>query len=81
MNSAAMDRAIPLTDAGVGRKVRVICVEGGQGMRGRLCAMGLTPGTRIEVVANGGGPMVLNVLGSRVMIGRGMAARIMVREA
>lgn len=75
-----MDSLLPLTSAGVGRKVRVSRLDGGHGMRGRLCAMGLTPGTPVEVITNGGGPLVLSVLGSRVMIGRRMAARIMVRE-
>ena len=79
MQRATMDTLIPLTSARVGQSVRVTRVEGGQGLRGRLCSMGLTPGTPVEVVADGGGPVVLSVLGSRVMIGRGMAAKIMVR--
>jgi ferrous iron transport protein A len=74
-----MDNLVPLTSVGVGRRVRVSRVDGGHGLRGRLCAMGLTPGTPVEVVADGGGPVVLSVLGSRVMIGRGMAAKIMVQ--
>jgi ferrous iron transport protein A len=74
-----MDNLVPLTSVPVGQSVCVSRVDGGHGLRSRLCAMGLTPGTPVEVVADGGGPMVLSVLGSRVMIGRGMAARIMVR--
>ena len=82
MRRTVMDNLIPLTSVRVGRTVRVSRVDGGQGLRGRLCAMGLTPGTPVELVAaGGGGPLVLRVLGSRVMVGRGMAARIMVREA
>ena len=75
-----MDTLIPLTAARVGQRVRVSQVYGGHGLRGRLCAMGLTPGTPVEVVCDGGGPVVLDVLGSRLMIGRGMAAKILVRE-
>jgi Fe2+ transport system protein FeoA len=71
---------IPLTMARPGQRVRVTRVEGGQGLRGRLCAMGLVPGTPVEVVCFGGGPVVLSVLGGRVMLGRGMAEKVMVRE-
>jgi Fe2+ transport system protein FeoA len=76
-----MDRLIPLTYAGMGQRVRVSRVDGGQGLRSRLCAMGLMPGVPVEVIANGGGPVLLKVLGARMMIGRGMAAQIMVAEA
>ncbi len=79
MRQTTMDNLVPLTSVRVGQSVRVSRVDGGHGLRGRLCAMGLTPGTPVEVVADGGGPVVLSVLGSRVMIGRGMAAKIMVR--
>ena len=79
MQRSTMNNLVPLTSVGVGRRVRVSRVDGGHGLRGQLCAMGLTPGMPVEVVADGGGPVVLSVLGSRVMIGRGMAAKIMVR--
>jgi ferrous iron transport protein A len=75
-----MDSLIPLTSARAGQAVRISRLDGGQGLRGRLCAMGLRPGMAVEVVCGNGGPVVLDVLGSRLMIGRGMAVRIMVRE-
>jgi len=75
-----MKQMIPLTSARPGQTVRVTRVDGGQALRGRLCSMGLTPGTPVEVVTDNGGPVVLRVLGSRVMIGYGMASQIMVRE-
>ena len=79
MTEAAIDNVKPLTAVEVGQRVRVTRVDGGRAMRGRLCAMGLTPGTSVSVVADGGGPVVLDVLGGRVMIGRGMARQVMVR--
>jgi Fe2+ transport system protein FeoA len=63
-----------------GARVRVRRVEGGAGLRARLSAMGLVAGTPAEVVCNGGGPIVLAVFESRVMIGRGMAAKVWVRR-
>ena len=80
MSMTPEGRLIPLTTVGVGRRVRVVRVEGGEGLRARLCAMGLTPGTPVEVRCDSGGPVVLDVLGSRLMIGRGMAGKILVRK-
>ena len=52
-------------------------IEGGRQVRGRLAALGLLPGTELEVIQNSGrGPFVVSVRGSRIIIGRGMAARI-----
>ena len=48
-------------------------------MRSRLAALGLLPGAELEVIQNSGqGPFVIAVKGSRIVIGRGMAARIAV---
>lgn len=52
-------------------------IQGGRGLRGRLSAMGLIPGTEITVLQNGGhGPFVVAVGDVRICIGRGMAMRI-----
>ena len=42
--------------------------------------MGLVPGTPLTVISMNGGPMILEVMGTRLMIGRGMARKVMVRE-
>jgi Fe2+ transport system protein FeoA len=46
----------------------------------RLSDMGLTPGTKVTVVKSApfNGPLEVNVRGSRLAIGRGMASRILV---
>ena len=70
---------MPLTMVTVGRRVRLVGVHAGRGLQGRLAAMGLLPGVEIEVVSRSlHGPFVVAVKGSRVMIGRGMAHKIMV---
>jgi ferrous iron transport protein A len=74
-----MNNTIPLKGTKPGQHVRVTDIAGGQDLRARLCAMGLTPGMAVEVVSTAGGPIVLRVMGSRLMIGHGMAAKIMVR--
>jgi len=68
---------MPLTMVSEGGRAIMRSVAGGQEVRGRLAALGLLPGTELEVVRNSGhGPFVVAIKGSRVVIGRGMAARI-----
>jgi len=62
-----------------GQTVRVVKIDAGRGLNSRLAAMGLVPNTQITVVSNGHpGPFVLSVKESKVMLGRGMAHKIMV---
>ena len=62
-----------------GKRVRLMTVDAGRGLRARLAAMGLVPGVEIEVVRNTGrGPFVVAVKGSRVMLGRGMVQKVIV---
>jgi len=70
---------IPLAMVRPGCRTKLVAVRGGRGMVQRLAAMGLVPGAEIEVVStNGAGPMVIKVMESRVVLGRGMAQRIVV---
>jgi len=62
-----------------GRSVKVVSVLGGHGMQNKLAAMGIARGQDVRVISNyGGGPLVVAVLDSRVMLGRGMANKILV---
>ena len=68
---------MPLTMINEGNRAVLRSIAGGRQMRGRLAALGLLPGTELEVVQNSGkGPFVVAVRGSRIVIGRGMASRI-----
>ena len=70
---------MPLTQVTEGKRAILRSIEGGRQLRGRLAALGLLPGSELEVIQNSGhGPFVVSVKGSRVVIGRGMAARIAV---
>lgn len=71
----------PLTETQPGMHVRVSEVNGGKELRARLCALGLTPGTPVEIVSVGSGPVIVKVLDSRLMLGRGMAEKVLVRGA
>ena len=73
---------MPLAIVQVGRRVRLVAVDAGRGLQGRLAAMGLVPGVEIEVLRNSmHGPFLIAVKGSRIMLGRGMAQKIMVTRA
>lgn len=73
------DKLIPLSKIKSGKKVKLAGVEAGRGLNSRLAAMGLLPNVEITVVNNGHpGPFVISVKGSRMMLGRGMADKIMV---
>lgn len=68
---------MPLTMVHEGTRAVLRSIEGGRQMRGRLAALGLLPGTELEVIQNSGkGPFIVGVRGSRIVIGRGMAAQI-----
>jgi Fe2+ transport system protein FeoA len=64
-----------------GETVRIVSIEGGQGIRKRLADLGLNLGEVISVIqTNHHGPMILAVKESRLAIGRGIAHKIMVES-
>ena len=68
---------MPLSMISEGKRAILKTIAGGRQLRGRLAALGLLPGTELEVIQNSGhGPFVVAVKGSRIVIGRGMASRI-----
>jgi len=70
---------MPLSMVRAGEKARLVSVNAGQGLNSRLASMGLVPNVEITVVNNGHpGPFVVNVKGTKMMLGRGMAHKIMV---
>jgi len=66
-----------LADAAVGERLEVRELLGGHNFRMRLTEMGLTCGTCVRVVQVGG-QIALDVRGTRIGVGRGMAEKIMV---
>lgn len=69
----------PLSHIPEGQTVTVASVHGGRGLRSRLTTMGLLPKTKIKVVHNGRtGPFVVSIKNTRMVLGRGIADKIMV---
>jgi Fe2+ transport system protein FeoA len=72
---------MPLTMVSEGRKVVLREIIGGMGIRRRLTNMGLHPGTHLKIISNSGrGPFVISVGDTKLMLGRGMAQKIMVED-
>ena len=59
--------------------MRIQNIRGGHNFLSRLASLGFTPGARLQVVQNyGHGPIIVNVRDTRVALGRGEAAKILV---
>jgi len=77
----SLNNVIPLAFMAPGERGEIVEIRGGMRFAQKLYGMGLTPSTIVEVmVSNPPGPILINVRGSRVAIGRGMAMKIMVRR-
>jgi ferrous iron transport protein A len=73
---------MPLAMVPPGEAVTVAYVQAGCGLSRRLADMGLTPGTVLKVIrGDGAGPILIDIRGSRLMLGVGVAHRVMVEKA
>lgn len=71
----------PLSVIQSGQTVRLVCIDAGRGLNARLASMGLFPNVEVKVINNGHpGPFVVSVKDSKMVLGRGMANKIMVTE-
>jgi len=71
---------LPLSMVQSGEVVQVVNIRAGWGLQRRLADLGLTPGVRVKVInSQGRGPVVLDLRGSRLALGHGVAHKIMVR--
>jgi ferrous iron transport protein A len=72
---------IPLAIARAGELVTVTGIKAGYGLQKRLADMGLTPGVQIKVMnSQMTGPLLIDLRGSRVALGRGIALKIYVTK-
>ncbi len=76
------DEATPLSEVRSDLPVVVARLDGGEGFRSKVISMGLVPGKTVTVRSRGKrGPVVVQIDGSRVGLGRDVAERIMVKTA
>lgn len=74
-------QGMPLAMARPGESVTVIGVKAGLGLQRRLADMGLTPGVPIRVINSQIlGPVLIDLRGSRIALGHGVAQKILVKE-
>jgi len=71
---------IPLSKIKQGQTVKLVKINAGRGLRMRLASMGILPDVTITVLNNRQlGPFMINVKGTKVMLGRGMADKVLVK--
>lgn len=70
----------PLSDAPKGERLVIARLDGGPMARARLMAMGLRMGDEVDVITNSGqGQLVVGVDYKRIVLGRGLARKLMVQ--
>ena len=69
-----------LTECELGAELMVVSVNAGLGAKSRLADLGIVPGTKIvkKKAAPFNGPVEIDVKGSSLVIGRGLALKIIV---
>jgi len=69
-----------LSEARNGESVIVVGIEGGERLKIKLSRLGIIPGTEVRVKKNSIGPIIVEVRGVNIAIGRGMAQKIIVED-
>ena len=77
------EEPVALASLKQGEKAVVLSLAGGLGIEKRLRSLGIREGKEVCLDAKHhfSGPLVIDVDGRQITIGRGMAAKIMVRRA
>ena len=75
-------KAVPLTSLFPGEKAEIVALGHGIGRQRHFRTMGLIEGKTVELIAvqPARGPVVINVEGTQIAIGRGMAGHILLRK-
>ncbi|HHT07754.1 MAG: FeoA family protein [Christensenellales bacterium] len=69
---------MPLTLLKAGETARITRITGNDATRARLAELGFVVGELVQVISDLGGNLIIGLKGSRVALGRDMAARIMI---
>lgn len=73
-----MSSLVVITDLREGDQGMIHSIEGGSALTSRLAGMGLVTGVRFRIIQVSGGMVVVSVSSTRIALGRGEAAKIMV---
>jgi len=70
---------VPLAFLSENEQATVVEVVGGRGLVRRLYELGFTPGTKVRVISSSSpGPVLVDVKGARIALGRGVTMKIIV---
>ncbi len=72
------EELFPVTALDEGQEATVRLLSGGEGLAGRLGAMGIIPGTRIKLLRKSRGQIIILASDTRVALGKGQADKILV---
>jgi len=71
----------PLSLLRPGKEATLVSITGGRGLRNRLTDMGLNDGMKLKVLqSHSSGPCVILVGNTRLVLGHGMAQKVLVKE-
>ena len=74
-----MNLRVPLAFLSENKQATVVEVVGGKGLVRRLYELGFTPGTKVRVISSSSpGPVLVDVKGARIALGRGVTMKIIV---
>jgi ferrous iron transport protein A len=70
----------PLSHLPINKKAKITSIQGGHGFQRKLCVMGIREKQEIKIISRQPfrGPLTIEVCGSQMTLGRGMAQNIMV---
>lgn len=72
---------MPLLFGKSGEEFEVTTIQGGRGFLKKLMEMGIYPGIKVRIILNvGNGPIIIGLHDTRIALGKGMAAKIIVRK-
>uniref|UniRef100_A0A7C3MAD8 Ferrous iron transport protein A n=1 Tax=Archaeoglobus fulgidus TaxID=2234 RepID=A0A7C3MAD8_ARCFL len=69
---------VPLSALREGQEGTVVAIDGGRGCTARLMSMGIVPGKKIKIAGRRGGAVLVSVNGTKFVIGRGLAMKVIV---
>lgn len=70
-------KSFPLAMACEGEYLHIVKLKGSEGTVRRLIAMGLVPGTEVQLINIIGGSVILAIADNRIGLGVGMAQKVM----
>jgi len=75
-----MDGKTSLLNLKTGQTAKISFISGGKEVIKRLSDLGLTPGTKVKILIKAifGGPIEIEVRGSKLFLGRGLISKIFV---